>query len=115
VEVRDMRTFTWILAGIGIGLGVTLLVLLNEPKAEYETGYDGVEGAARKTFGWGTKTKAKGAAESVVGAVKEGVGKVTGIDRLAGEGAAERVAGDVKDAAGTAGQAVGQTIHDLNR
>src|SRR5216683_4471672 len=77
----DMRVFSWIVAGIGIGLGVTLLVLLNEPKADYATGYDGVEDAARKTFRWGTKSRAKGMAESVVGAVKEGVGKVTGIDR----------------------------------
>jgi len=110
-----MRVFSWIVAGIGIGLGVTLLVLLNEPKVDYATGYDDVEDAARKTFRWGTKSRAKGTAESVVGAVEGGVGKGTGIDRLAGEGAAERVAGDVKDAAGTAGQAVGQTIHDLNR
>ena len=110
-----MRAFPWILSGIGIGLGVTLLVLLNKEEAEYEMGSDGVEGAARKTFGWGTKTRARGVAESVVGAVKEGVGKVTGIDQFAREGSVERVAGDIKDAAGTAGQAVGQTIHDLNR
>ena len=110
-----MRVFPWIVAGIGIGLGATLLLLLNEPEAEYATGYDGVEDAARKTFRWGTKSRAKGTAESVVGAVKEGVGRITGDEQLAGEGAAERVAGDVKDAAGTAGQAVGQTIHDLNR
>ena len=110
-----MRAFPWILAGIGIGLGVTLLVLLNEPEAEYETGYDGVEDAARKTFGWGTKTRVKGTAESVVGAVKEGVGRITGDDQLAGEGTVVRVAGDIKDAAGTAGQVIGQTIHDLNK
>ncbi|MCU1222036.1 MAG: hypothetical protein JWQ42_129 [Edaphobacter sp.] len=110
-----MRVFPWIVAGVGIGLGVTLLFLLNEPEAEYETGYDGVEGAARKTFGWGTKTRAKGTAESVVGAVKEGVGRIAGDDELAGEGSADRVEGNIKDAAGTVGHAVGQTIHDLNK
>ncbi len=110
-----MRVFSWIVAGIGIGLGVTLLVLLNEPKADYATGYDDVEDAARKTFRWGTKSRAKGTAESVVGAVKEGVGRITGNEQLAGEGSVERAVGDVKDAAGTAGQAGGQTIHDLNR
>jgi len=109
-----MRAFPWIVAGVGIGLGVTLLVLLNEQE-EYETGYDGVEDAARKTFGWGTKTRVKGTAESVVGAVKEGVGRITGDDQLAGEGAADRVVGNIKDAAGTVGHAVGQTIHDLNK
>ena len=110
-----MRTFPWIVAGVGIGLGVTLLFLLNEPEEEYATGYDSVEGAARKTFGWGTKTRVKGTAESVVGAVKEGVGRITGDDELAGEGAADRVVGNIKDAAGTVGHAVGQTIHDLNK
>ena len=110
-----MRVFPWIVAGVGIGLGVTLLFLLNEPEEEYGTRYDSVEGAARKTFGWGTKTRVKGTAESVVGAVKEGVGRITGDDELAGEGAVDRVAGNIKDAAGTVGHAVGQTIHDLNK
>jgi uncharacterized protein YjbJ (UPF0337 family) len=109
-----MRALPWIIAGVGIGMGVTIL-LFNESEPEYATGYEGVESAARKTFGWGTKKRAEGKMGLVKGAIKEGVGKLTGDDRIAGEGAADRVAGEVKDAAGQLGQAVGETIHDLNR
>jgi uncharacterized protein YjbJ (UPF0337 family) len=111
----DMRALPWVVAGVGIGVGVTLLLRLTEPEAEYATGYDGVERAARKTFGWGTKQRAEGKAGSVAGAIKKGVGRFTGDDEMAGEGAVDQVVGDVKDAAGQLGHAVGQTIHDLNR
>jgi uncharacterized protein YjbJ (UPF0337 family) len=109
-----MRALPWIIAGIGIGVGVTIL-LFNESEPEYATGYDGVESAARKTFGWGTRKRAEGKMGLVKGAIKERVGKLTGDDQMADEGAADRVAGDVKDAAGQLGQAVGETIHELNR
>ncbi len=110
-----MKAFPWIVAGVGIGAGVTLLLRLAEPRAEYATGYDGAEGVARKAFNWGTKKRAGGKLQSIAGAIKEGVGRFTGDDTMTGEGAAERVAGNVKDAAGELGQAAGQTIHDLNR
>src|SRR5258705_9484624 len=55
----DMRALPWIIAGVGIGMGVTIL-LFNESEPDYATGYDGVESAARKTFGWGTKKRAEG-------------------------------------------------------
>ena len=109
-----MRALPWILVGVGIGAVITA-AFFSEPEAEYATGYDNVEGAARKTFGWGTKTRAKGTVESVKGAVKEGVGRIIGDDEMASEGSAERAVGDIKDAAGTVGHAVAQTIHDLNR
>ena len=110
-----MRAFPWIVAGVGIGAGVTLLLRLAEPRAQYATGYDGVEGAARKAFNWGTKKRAGGKVQSIAGAIKERVGRFTGDDKMTDEGAAERVVGDVKDAAGELGQAAGETIHDLNR
>lgn len=47
-----MRALPWIIAGVGIGAGVTIL-LLSQSQAEYATGYDSVEDAANKTFGWG--------------------------------------------------------------
>jgi uncharacterized protein YjbJ (UPF0337 family) len=109
-----MRALPWILVGVGIGAVITA-VFFSEPEAEYATGYDSVEGAARKTFGWGTTTRAEGTLQSVKGAVKEGFGRIIGDDEIAGEGSAERAVGDIKDAAGTLGHAVGQTIHDLNR
>jgi uncharacterized protein YjbJ (UPF0337 family) len=110
-----MKALPWIVAGVGIGVGVTLLLRLTGPEAESATGYDGVEKAARKTYGWGTKTRIGGKAGAVAGAIKEGVGRVTGDRDLADEGAADRVVGNVKDAAGKLGHAMGQTIHDLNR
>jgi uncharacterized protein YjbJ (UPF0337 family) len=109
-----MRALPWILVGVGIGAVLTV-VFFNEPDAEYATGYDSVEGAARQASGWGTKTRVKGTAQSIKGAVKEGVGRIIGDDDLAGEGSAERAVGDIKDAAGTLGRSVGQTIHDLNK
>ena len=109
-----MRALPWIIAGVGIGLGVTIL-LFNESEPDYATGYEGVERAARKTFGWGTKKRAEGKVGSLAGAIKEGVGRLTGDDEMAAEGAVDRVVGNAKDAAGQLGHAVGETIHDLNR
>jgi uncharacterized protein YjbJ (UPF0337 family) len=111
---KEMRALPWIIAGVGIGVGVTML-LFNEPEANYATGYDGVESAARKTFGWGAKKQAEGKVRAFAGAVKEGVGRFTGDYDMADEGTADRVVGNVKDAAGKVGRAVGETIHDLNR
>jgi uncharacterized protein YjbJ (UPF0337 family) len=78
-------------------------------------GYDGVERAARKSFGWGTKRRAEGKVESFTGAIKQGVGRLTGDDEMAGEGTADRFVGNLKDAAGQLGESAGQTIHDLNQ
>src|ERR1700716_4292829 len=102
-----MRALPWIIAGVGIGVGVTML-LFNESGPEYATAYDGVERAARKTFGWGTKKRAEGKVGAFAGAVKEGVGRLTGDYDMADEGTADRVVGDVKDAAGKVGHAVGE-------
>ena len=109
-----MKALPWIIAGVGIGVGVTIL-LFNDSEPDYATGYNGVERAARKTFNWGTRRQAEGKVGSVAGAIKEGVGRLTGDDEMADEGAADQVVGNVKDAAGQLGQAVGETIHDLNR
>jgi uncharacterized protein YjbJ (UPF0337 family) len=111
---KDMRALPWIIAGVGIGVGVTIL-LFNESEPDYATGYDGVEHAARKTFGWGTKKRAEGKVRSFAGTIKEDVGRLTGDNQMADEGAADQVLGNVKDAAGQFGHAVGETIHDLNR
>jgi uncharacterized protein YjbJ (UPF0337 family) len=111
---KDMRAIPWIIAGVGIGIGVTML-LFNESEPDYATGYDRVERGARKTFGWGTKKRAEGKVGAFAGAIKEGVGRLTGDSQMADEGTADRVVGNVKDAAGQLGHAVGETIHDLNR
>lgn len=110
-----MRALPWMIAGVGIGVGVSLLMKLNEQEPDYATGYEGVERAAGKTFRWGTKKRAEGKVASMIGAAKEGVGRFTGDPDLEDEGAFQRAAGKVKDAVGEVGQSVGQTLHDLNR
>jgi uncharacterized protein YjbJ (UPF0337 family) len=112
-----MRALPWIIAGVGIGVGVTILIFSGgiDTQPECATEYDGVERAARKTFGWGTRSRAEGKFGSFAGAVKEGVGRFTGDQQMADEGTADRVVGNVKDAAGKLGHAVGETIHDLNK
>lgn len=112
-----MKSLPWILIGIGAGVAATILLFNGtlDPEPDYATGYDAVERAARKSFGWGTRQRATGKFGSAAGAVKQAVGEFTGNDHLADEGAADRVVGDVKDAAGKLGHALGQTIHDLNK
>lgn len=109
-----MRSLPWLLAGAAIGAGIAVLVL-NEQEPEYASGYDSVDRAARKTFGWGMRNRAEGKVGSVVGRVKEGVGRFTGDSDLEAEGTVQKAAGHVKDTAGEVGNAVAQTIHDLNK
>jgi uncharacterized protein YjbJ (UPF0337 family) len=105
-----------LLAGGAIGASIAVMVLKStDEELGYETGYDGVDRAAAKTFGWGVKQRAAGKMASVAGAVKEGVGRFTGDPDLESEGTFDRVAGKVKDAVGEVGTAAGQTLHDLNR
>lgn len=108
-----MKAFSWILAGVGVGL-VTYFAL-NQPGPQYATGNEDVEGAADRTALWGSKQRIAGAGGSMFGKLKEGVGRATGDDQMAGEGAADQLVGAVKDTAGNAAQALGQTIHELNR
>lgn len=114
LEGRVMRGLPWLLAGAAIGAGIAMVVLLDH-EAEYDTGYDSVEGAARKTFGWGARQSAEGKVRSVVGKVKEGAGRFADDPDLAARGTVEKFAGEVKDKAGEVGRAVGETIHDLNK
>jgi len=109
-----MKPIQWVIAGVGVGAAVTFL-LFYEPSSQHETGYDDVEDAASKAWRWGTQKRFGGSVDSIVGRVKEGVGRVTGDDDLAGEGVVDRAVGAVKDTAGKWGHAVGETIHDLNR
>ena len=108
-----MKAFSWILAGVGVGL-VTYFAL-NQPGSQYATGNEDVEDAADRTALWGSKQRIAGAGGTVFGQLKEGVGRVTGNDQMAGEGAADQLVGAVKRTAGNAAQALGQTMHELNR
>ena len=108
-----MKSFSWLLAGVT--LGVAAYVVLNQPGPRYTTGSDDIEDAAADTTLWGSKRRLSGTGNSLVGKVKQGVGRATGNQDLAGEGVVDQAAGALEDAAGQAAHAVGQTIHDLNR
>lgn len=108
-----MKTLAWLTAGVGIGLATYLI--MNAPQPQYATGSDDMEDAARRTSGWGSKHRLTGTGSDMVGRVKEGLGNLTGNDRLANEGAADQLAGSAESGVGKFAQAAGQTLHDLNR
>ncbi len=109
-----MKALPWIIAGVTIGAAITY-VLTNEPEPSYATGDPDVERAARKSSAWGTDKRIGGAGSSLLGKAKEGFGKATGDDELAGEGLVDQAAGAVKDAAGQVAHGVSDTLRDLNR
>jgi uncharacterized protein YjbJ (UPF0337 family) len=102
-----------LLAGIGVGAILTY-ALFYEPTLQQEIGFDGMEDAANRAWRWGTKKRFSAGVDSLAGRVKEGIGRVTGDDDLAGEGIADQTSGALKDTAGKWGNVVGETIHDLN-
>jgi uncharacterized protein YjbJ (UPF0337 family) len=108
-----MKMFPWMVAAAGLGFAA--YVVFNRSAMEYATGPGDAEDAGRMAFGWGTKQRAFGVGGQLSGRLKEGVGRITGNDDLAGEGIADQAAGLAKDAAGSVAQAVGQTIHEFNR
>jgi uncharacterized protein YjbJ (UPF0337 family) len=108
-----MKTLPWIIAGVGIGLAVYFVV--NQPGPRYATGDPDVDDAANETSFWGSKQRLSGKVGGLAGKLKEGVGRATGNDQLAGEGVVDQFVGGVKDTAGQAAHAVADTVHDLNR
>jgi len=115
LKVREnlMKTFAWLVAGIGMGLVVYLVA--NAPEPQYATGSDDLEDAAHNTFGWGMKQRAAGLGNNIAGRVKEGLGNLTGNADVANSGVDDQVEGDVREGVGKLAQAAGQTLHDLNR
>jgi len=59
------------------------------------------------------KDELDGKTDSVKGRVKQGVGDLTGNERLRDEGAADEAAGDVQEGFGKARRKVGDAIDDL--
>ncbi|HVG26304.1 MAG TPA: CsbD family protein [Acidobacteriaceae bacterium] len=108
-----MKTLVWLSAGVGLGLAAYLI--FNAPTPQYATGSEDVEDAAGSAAGWGTRQSASGVGNNVLGRVKEGLGNLTGNDRLANEGLGDQVAGSAQQTVGKFAQAAGQTLHDLNR
>jgi uncharacterized protein YjbJ (UPF0337 family) len=108
-----MKALTWVIAGVGAGIAA--YVVLNQPGPQYATGDNDVEYAAGRATLWGSKQRISGIGGGLAGKLKEGIGRATGNEQLAGDGVTDQIAGAVKDTAGKAAQAAGQTIHDLNR
>ena len=108
-----MKALPWIIAGVGFSLAAYFVI--NQPGSGYATGSSDVDNAAGEASLWGSKQRLKGAGGGLVGKLKEGVGKATGDDQLAGEGVLDQAVGSVKDAAGKAAHVVGDTLHDLNK
>jgi uncharacterized protein YjbJ (UPF0337 family) len=108
-----MKALPWIIAIVGVGAAA--YVVLNTPGPEYATGNDDIEGAARSTSQWGSKSRLRGAGGKFVGKAKEAFGNATGNPDLADEGVGDQIVGSVKDAVGSVAQAAGQTLHEFNR
>ena len=108
-----MKTLAWLAAGIGIGYFVYLVA--NAQESEYAASSDNVAEAARNTFGWGLKQRARGFGRNIGGRVKEGLGNFVGDTDLVDSGVADQVEGNVREGVGRVAQAAGQTLHDLNR
>lgn len=107
-----MKAFSWIMAGLSIG--VAAYIVLNNSQMQ-TAGSSDVERAAGMASNWATKKRVTGTGGKLAGKVKEGFGRATGDDKLAGEGVVDQVAGSVQDAAGKAAHAVSDAVSDLNR
>ncbi len=108
-----MKALPWIVAGVS--LGVAVVVLVNPPSSWNRDGGNAADDAAAKAGAWGTKQRVTGTGGNLVGKVKEGVGRATGNEDLAGEGLVDQAVGVVKDTAGQAAHAVSDTISELNK
>jgi uncharacterized protein YjbJ (UPF0337 family) len=99
---------------MGVGAALTY-ALFYESTLQQDAEFDGVEDTANKMRGWGTKQRFGGGADTLVGRMKEGAGRIAGDDDLAEEGVGDQGVGAVKGTVGRWGQAAGETVHDLNR
>jgi uncharacterized protein YjbJ (UPF0337 family) len=108
-----MKALTWVIAGVGAG--VAAYIVFNQPGPQYAAGDNDAEYAAGRATLWGSKQRISGIGRGLAGKLKEGIGRATGNEQLAGDGVTDQLAGAVKDSAGKAAQVAGQTIHDLNR
>ena len=104
-----MGKLVWLVGGTALALAV--FAILNAP----EPAVDGAERAAGELGGWGLKQRAAGGGGKLLGKAEEVAGRVTGNDDTASQGTFDQAAGAVRSAAGQAAEALGSTIHDLNK
>jgi uncharacterized protein YjbJ (UPF0337 family) len=108
-----MNKLGWIL-GLTC-LGVTAYVFLSEASSErVQTagGYDDADEFGERAGNWGTKQRVKGTGGVLGGKLKQGFGKVTGVNQTEAEGLVDEGVGRVKDAAGQVAHAVSDAIAD---
>jgi uncharacterized protein YjbJ (UPF0337 family) len=105
-----MNKILWLVGGTTLALAV--FAILNAPDPEPA---DGVDRAAGKVAGWGTKQRATGAGGNLLGKVEEFAGKITGNRDVSDQGVFDQASGSVRNAVGQVAEAAGQTIHDLNK
>ena len=107
-----MSKFLWILGGATLAAAV--YVVMNQ-QLGITAPADGVDEAGNNVGAWGTKQRAYGVGGQAKGKVEQFASKLTGDSDMANQGVWDEAAGAVKDAAGKAAQAVGSTIHELNK
>jgi uncharacterized protein YjbJ (UPF0337 family) len=107
-----MKRQMWIPLALGI---VATYIILDRRATKYAAEYDDLDDAAHKTAAWGSKQRVAGTGRDLLGRLKEGVGRITGDDDLAGRGVVDQVAGAVQDTAGKAAHAASDAIRDFNR
>ena len=107
-----MKRQVWIPLALGI---VATYIFLDRRASRYAAEYDEWERAADRTDLWGSKQRIAGTGRDFLGRMKEGVGRLTGNDELAGEGAVDQIAGAVQDTAGKVANAASDAIRDINR
>ena len=107
-----MSKFLWLLGGATLAAAV--FVVMNQ-QLGVTAPADGVDEAGNDVGAWGTKQRAFGLGGQAKGKVEQFASNVTGSSDLANQGVWDEATGAVKDAAGKAAQAIGSTIHELNK
>ncbi len=107
-----MSKFLWILGGAT--LAVAAYVVMNQ-QLGLAAPADGLDEAGNNLGAWGTKQRAFGTGGQLKGKVEQFGANLTGDSDLGDKGVFDEATGAVKDAAGKVAQAVGSTIHDLNK
>ncbi|MHB1672908.1 MAG: CsbD family protein [Acidobacteriaceae bacterium] len=107
-----MKRQVWIPLALGI---VATYIILDRRAARYATEYDELDAAADRTDLWGSRQRIAGTGRDLLGRVKEGIGRITGNDDLAGRGVVDQIAGAMQNATGKAANAASDTIRDFNR
>ncbi|HVC90779.1 MAG TPA: CsbD family protein [Acidobacteriaceae bacterium] len=107
-----MKRQVWIPLALSV---VAAYLILDHRAARYAAEYDDLEAAAIRTADWGSKQRITGKGRSLLGRLKEGLGRLTGDQDLAERGVVDQIAGAAQETSGRAAHIVSDAIHDLNR